>query len=75
MDSQPRRRFSLAAWSLLTAVAGITLATEGHDTVQVLCGAAVVLSGVVTIALMLTGRTPRWVLTRQERRALKNREP
>jgi hypothetical protein len=68
-----RKGFKLSVWITLTAFDVFVLATSDGGTVPVVCGVAVAALGVLTIALILTGRDPWWTRTPQERRVARKR--
>jgi hypothetical protein len=68
-----RKGLKLFVWTVLTVfVAGVLVAGDG-STVSVVCGAFVVVVGVLTIALILRGRDPWWTKTREARQAASKR--
>ena len=63
-----RKGLKLSVWTALTVFVGGVLIGGDGSTVPVVCGVFVVVVGVLTIALILSGRDPWWTNTRQARR-------
>jgi hypothetical protein len=49
------------------------LAANSGDTVSVICGVALIVLGVFTVALIIGGRDPAWTQTRRAREDAKKR--
>ena len=71
--ARSRKGFKLSVWIALTAFDVSVLVNGDRGTVPVVCGVAVAALGVLTIALILTGRDPWWTRTPQERKAARER--
>ncbi len=67
------RRGKVAIWVTLTVGFGIVLATgNSGDTFRMAWAAVIVALGVLTAALLMSGRNPWWTQTWAERREAKN---
>jgi ribose/xylose/arabinose/galactoside ABC-type transport system permease subunit len=67
--SSERKGLKLFVWIALTVFVAVVLIGGDGSTVSVVCGVSVVVVGVLTIALILSGCDPWWTRTRQARRA------
>jgi uncharacterized iron-regulated membrane protein len=68
-----RKGLKLSVWIALTVFVAFVLIGGDGSTVSVICGVFVVVVGVLTIALILSGRDPWWTKTRQARQAASKR--
>lgn len=68
-----RKGLKLSVWTALTVFVGVVLIGGDRSTVPVVCGVFVVVVGVLTIALILSGHDPWWTNTRQARQAASRR--
>jgi hypothetical protein len=67
MDLRSRKGFKLITWSLLTVLVVLSLATGSDNTVHVVWCAGLLGFCMLTIALLLSGRNPRWARSAHER--------
>jgi hypothetical protein len=74
IDLRSRSGVALVAWTALTVWMAIMLAVRPGSTLRVVCGSVVVALGVVTVAFLLSGRSPWWTETRRARKAAKQQQ-
>jgi len=71
VDLRSRKGFKLVVWSLLAVFAAVALATGSKDSGRVALCVVVLAYSILTTALLLSGRSPWWARSAQERRAVK----
>ena len=69
-----RKGLKLSLWTALTVLAAVVVISGNGKLVPVACGVFVVVVGVLTVALILSGREPWWTQTRQARRVARGRK-
>lgn len=68
MTRGERKTLKLSVWTVLTVFVVVVLINGNGNTVSVVCGAIVIATGVLTTALILSGRDPWRTETRKARK-------